>query len=329
MPLTKPRNASDDTSGCLPHQVSFGEAGARFCIGRYYGTVEMLCVSMSRIGGSQSIDFTALAALCTNRLPPSSLRVLRLSGNQLAGIDAVGGGERKEAGVNEILEMLQSGDCELDELDMSMNMLSTDDAQALLQASMEPSAGRRCSVRQLRINQWAVPVELLVQEELFVLDLSRQKIGPPDAELLAATLLTRRRLQPTCLNLSGNALGTEGALTIVRAIVKRASGNWRVPLRELHLANVKLRAEGAALLLRELQHLPSLVLLDLSSNPLLSKVSPSRGSPLIATDGIRTHLSLPPSSGRLAREPERGRQPSGALRGREPPRLHGGSGGSP
>ena len=320
MPLTTPRNASDDTSGCLPHQVSFGEAGARVCIGRYYGTVEMLCVSMSRIGGSQSIDFTALAVLCTNRLPPGSLRVLRLSGNQIAGIDAVGGGERKEAGVNEILEMLQSGDCELDELDLSMNMLSTDDAQALLQASMEPSAGRRCSVRQLRINQWAVPVELLVQEELFVLDLSHQKIGPPDAELLAATLLTRRRLQPTCLVLSGNALGAEGALAIVRSIVKRASGNWRVPLRELHLANVKLRAEGAAVLLRELQHLPSLVLLDLSSNPLLTKViavdyrdgplkgkvSPSRGSPLIATDGTCTHLSLPPSSGRLAREPERG-----------------------
>ena len=59
---------------------------------------------MSRIGGSQSIDFSALAALCKRIVPLGTLRNLKLSGNQLAGIDAVGGGERKEAGVHELLE---------------------------------------------------------------------------------------------------------------------------------------------------------------------------------------------------------------------------------
>ena len=158
------------TNQLLP--VSFGEAGARFCIGRYYGTVEMYCLSMSRIGGSQSIDFTALAALCSRIAPLRTLRTLRLSQNQIAGIDAVGGGERKEAGVRELIDALSAEGCSLDELDLSGNRLTDEDASALLRAAMRPShaadgilpspdARDVCSVAQLRVHEWRVPIAQL------------------------------------------------------------------------------------------------------------------------------------------------------------------------
>ena len=305
------------TNQLLP--VSFAEAGARFCVGRYYGTVEMYCVSMSRIGGSLSIDFTALAALCTRIIPLGALRTLRLSGNQLAGVDSVGGGERTEEGVRELLSVLQSGQCSLDELDLSSNMLSQEDAQALLRAAMAgngtSSTGSKCAVRQLQINQWKVPVELRtltpaltpiltpaltppltptltpplapplaptgtppltltwkVPVELLArggatdLALSRQDIGSADAMLLAATISAQVALQPVRLDLSANALGADGALAVVRSIAERG-----IALRELRLANTGIRSLGVAMLLTELQRVPSLEVLDLSSNALTVK----------------------------------------------------------
>jgi hypothetical protein len=137
------------TNQLLP--VSFGEAGARFCVGRYYGTVEMYCVSLSRIGGSRSIDFTSLAALCGRVVPQGSLRVLSLAQNQIAGVDSVGGGERKAAGVEELLKIVRSDTCVLEQLDLSGNLFADEDAQALLQAAAESSARRPGTIPQLTV----------------------------------------------------------------------------------------------------------------------------------------------------------------------------------
>ena len=266
------------TNQLLP--VSFGEAGARFCIGRYYGTVEMYCVSLSRIGGSQSIDFSALSSLCRRVLPGESLCVLRLGANQLAGVDAVGGGERKETGVRELLRALESGPCVLDELNLGGNMLSMDDAQALVRAGMEPpppppaematagpnAAAPRYTVRYMRINRWNVPSELLSTGCGSVLDLSCQDIAPPDALLLASTLRSQPTLFPTGLDLSANTLGADGAVTIVRALIDR-----QVPLRSMKLSRTGLLAQGTATLLSLFKQLPTLELLDLSSNAITVK----------------------------------------------------------
>ena len=37
-----------------------GGAGVYFCVGRYYGTVELQCLFVSRVGGPDSMDFSAL-----------------------------------------------------------------------------------------------------------------------------------------------------------------------------------------------------------------------------------------------------------------------------
>ena len=145
-------------------------------------------------------------------------------------------------------QVLQSGECDLDELDLSGNMLSRLDAQELLRAAMRPAGDSpsiavrylrinewlepstafhepstdlpRPSIRYLRINEWRVPVAELADGLGAHLDFSRQHIGAADAALLAATVLNRPALQPASLKLSGNALGAEGTLAIVRALVE-------------------------------------------------------------------------------------------------------------
>ena len=55
-----------------------------------------------------TLDFTALSALCGRIVPNTALRRLKLAQNQISGVDAVGGGERKAAGVKEVVEMLRA-----------------------------------------------------------------------------------------------------------------------------------------------------------------------------------------------------------------------------
>ena len=211
------------TNQLLP--VSFGEAGARFCIGRYYGTVEMYCVSLSRIGGSQSIDFTALSALCSRIVPSGALRVLNLAHNQIAGVDSVGGGERKAAGAEELLRVLRSDLCVLEELDLSGNLLSESDGHALLEAATRPSArsGQTCAVQRLKLHSWTIPVQLLAEGGTNPLEFARQEICPLDANLLAGALRHQQSLQPSGIDLSSNPLGSEGALAIARAVADRST----------------------------------------------------------------------------------------------------------
>ena len=264
------------TNQLLP--VSFGEAGARFCIGRYYGTVEMSCVSMSRIGGSQSIDFTALSALCSRIVAHSALRILSLAHNQIAGVDSVGGGERKAQGVDELLTVLRSGVCMLEELDLSGNLFSTADAHALLHAALTPSVRGGVVAQHLKLNTWLIPVQLLAAGSTAALGLAASSIGAADAQLLATTIRERSSLQPTIVDLSSNPLGGEGALAIVKALADR-----RVPLEQLRLVNVGLRAESGVAVLTELARMPSLAVLDLSNNPLTA--DPPKGGPPKSTVG--------------------------------------------
>ena len=63
---------------------------------------------MSRIGGSDSVEFVALDAVCTRLARLPTLRTLRLADNQIAGIDAVGSGSRLQAGVHLLADMLRS-----------------------------------------------------------------------------------------------------------------------------------------------------------------------------------------------------------------------------
>jgi hypothetical protein len=266
--------------------VSFGEAGARFCIGRYYGTVEVQCLSMSRIGGSQSIDFTALTALCSRIVPRSSLRILRLAQNQIAGVDSVGGGERKDTGVRELLTLLRGAGCRLDELDLSGNLFTEDDARALFRAAMAPShttdapgvvlapspfARERPSAQRLKLHEWMAPLYELKRSGCAPLALTNQDIGPADARLLATALKEELNLTPLTLDLSHNPLGADGTLAIVGGINYRASAGQSIDLVELCLKGVGLRADGATNVLGELKHVSSLRVLDLSSNPLTSK----------------------------------------------------------
>ena len=99
----------------------------------------------------------------------------------------------------------------------------------------------------------------------------------------------------------------------MRALVERS-----VPLRALELANVKLRCRGVATLLGELSRMPSLTLLDLSSNPLTVKEAaprdPSGGdNPMEPTEGDEPPRGAPLPLHACSRPFPPSRQPAVAL----------------
>ena len=148
-------------------QAAFNDAGAAgvyFCIGRYYGTVEIQCLFVSRVGGPDSMDFSALHALCARVVPRLPLETLVLTQNQLAGADPIGGGERNSAGLEQLLELLGADPPHrLTLLDLSRNLLSSPDASALLAAAIRSSDGGTQGLQMLRLDDWPVPVGLLAR----------------------------------------------------------------------------------------------------------------------------------------------------------------------
>ncbi|KAL3921671.1 MAG: hypothetical protein SGPRY_004822 [Prymnesium sp.] len=245
-----------------------GSAGVYFCMGRYYGTVELQCLFVSRVGGPDSMEFSALEALCTRIVPKLPLRTLLLRQNQLAGADPIGGGERNEAGLRLLLSMLKSETpCALTSLDLSRNLLSDADGNALLSCALSRarSVGEEHSLATLRLDQWDVPVRTLAAGCEGALELCAHNMSPADGRLLASVMREERRLVPTAIDLSRNPLGAEVH------VVLHTAAELGLRLSALRLAGVGLHAIGAATVIRSLRFLPALTSLDLSDNPLTAK----------------------------------------------------------
>lgn len=245
-----------------------GSAGVYFCMGRYYGTVELQCLFVSRVGGPDSMEFSALEALCTRIVPKLPLHTLLLRQNQLAGADPIGGGERNEAGLRLLLSMLKSETpCALTSLDLSRNLLSDADGNALLSCALSRarSVGEEHSLATLRLDQWDVPVRTLAAGCEGALELCAHNMSPADGRLLASVMREERRLVPTAIDLSRNPLGAEVH------VVLHTAAELGLRLSALRLAGVGLHAIGAATVIRSLRFLPALTSLDLSDNPLTAK----------------------------------------------------------